>query len=102
MNPAFYNGHSQNALNYYGDIIENEKISVTNNIFCRAYHGLMYFSPSDDIPLVENSNIFVQNYGKTILEDSGAMVKATQPDEIQKGLKSNGIDATNIFVLKSE
>lgn len=102
INPAFYTGHSQNALNYYGDIVENEKISVTNNIFCRAYHGLMYFSPGNDIPVFENSNILVQNYGKTIMEDSGAMIKATQPDEIQKGLKSNGIDAINIFVLKPE
>lgn len=103
INPAFYEGHSQNALNYYGEIAGDEQlVHVTNNIFCRAYHGLLYFSPSSEIPSCEDNNIYVQDYGKTILETSGAMVKATQPDEIKKGLELNGVNVVDITVLKPE
>ena len=102
INPAFYNGHSRNALNYYGDIAENSTINITNNIFCRAYHSLLYFTPSSDTPICEGSNIYVQNYGKTIFEGAGAMVKATQPDEIKKSLDLLEIDVTDISVLKAK
>ena len=103
INPAFYTGHSQNVLNYYGEAEnDGQSVKVTNNIFCRAYHGLMYFSPTTDNPSCEDNNIYVQNYGKTVVETSGAMVKATQPDEIYKGLESLHINSKEIIVLKPE
>lgn len=103
INPAFYTGHSQNVLNYYGEAEnDGQSVKVTNNIFCRAYHSLMYFSPTTDNPSCEDNNIYVQNYGKTVVETSGAMVKATQPDEIYKGLESLHINSKEIIVLKPE
>lgn len=99
INPAFYNGHSRNTLNFYGEsVADGQSIRVTNNIFCRSYYSLMYFSPTTDIPSMEG-NLYMQNYGKTVVEMMGAMVKATQADETQEGLISLDIDAGKLVVL---
>lgn len=102
INPAFYTGHSQNVLNYYGEAEnDGQSVKVTNNIFCRAYHGLMYFRPSQDIPYMKD-NVYIQDYGKTVVETAGAMIKATQAEETQNGLESLHIDAGELFVLQPE
>lgn len=72
---------------------------MTNNVFCRAYHGLMYFNPSTDIPFMEG-NLYMQDYGKTAAERMGAMVKATQASETQDGLASLNIDEGEFIVLQ--
>lgn len=100
INPAFYSGHSQNALNFFGEATrDGESVRVTNNVFCRAYHGLMYFNPSTDIPFMEG-NLYIQDYGKTAAERMGAMVKATQASETQNGLASLGMDGGEFLVLQ--
>lgn len=102
INPAFYSRHSRNALNFYGEVAGDENtVSVTNNIFCRAAHSLLYLNPSGDIPFFEG-NIYAQDYGKMAVETSGAQMKATWPDEMKKGFEGLSIDAGDFIVLQPE
>lgn len=102
INPAFHIGESQNALNFYGGIEgEENSIRVTNNIFCRSYHGLLYFKPGIDVPYFEG-NIFIQNYGETVVETADTMLKATQAEEIKDILTRIDIHAEEVRVLEPQ
>jgi len=102
INPAFYTGHSLNALNFYGRIAGGgEAVRVENNVFCRAYHGLLYFNPGGDMPALEG-NIFMQEYGRTLMETPGAVIKAMQMDEIQAAFDSLNNDTEDVMILLPE
>ena len=105
INQALYEGHSRNVFNYYGKIaLDKGKVEVKNNIFSRAYTGLIYldqdFGDGSGIPEF-SGNTFAQRYGGVIATPLCGKVRATTKAESEKALKELYPNAGEVVILSN-
>lgn len=99
INPAFYEKHSRNTFNFYGRIVDGESVLIRDNVFCRAYHGLLYMRPSADLPVFEG-NTYAQDYGRLLMQTPGAAAMAMQEDEVRRTFEEWNVDPESVLLLE--